>query len=51
MTHANATRSVRLAQQTISVLGTGTTEPLRTSITEAMKTYERDVLKEVTWHL
>jgi hypothetical protein len=25
-------------------------EPIRTQITDAMKIYERDVLKTVTWH-
>jgi hypothetical protein len=36
-------------------LANGTTEaaavePIRTQITDAMKIYERDVLKDVTWH-
>jgi hypothetical protein len=25
-------------------------EPIRTQITDGMKVYERDVLKDVTWH-
>jgi hypothetical protein len=50
LSQANATRSVRAAEQTILLLGAAATEPLRSSITDAMKIYERDVLKDVTWH-
>jgi uncharacterized protein (UPF0332 family) len=49
LTQANAARTVRMAEQTIHLLETAAIDPLRTSITDAMKIYERNVLKEVTW--
>ncbi len=49
LTHANAARSVRMAEQTIRLLETAANEPLRTLIRDTMKVYERDVLKDVTW--
>jgi len=49
LTQANAVRSVRMAEQTVSLLATAAIDPLRTLITDAMKVYERNVLKEVTW--
>lgn len=32
------------------ILDAAWSEPTRTSITDTMKVYERDVLKDVTWH-
>jgi uncharacterized protein (UPF0332 family) len=40
---------VRAAEQIVQTLDS-LTPPQRTQITDAMKTYERDVLQEVTWH-
>lgn len=45
----NATIQVQTARQIIQVLDASRTEPTRTQITDAMKIYERDVLKQVTW--
>ncbi len=36
--------------QIIQVFDSAATEPTRTTITNAMKIYERDVLHDVTWH-
>ncbi len=44
-----ATR-VQRARNVILALEKAAKEPLKTQITEAMKTYERDILKEETWH-
>lgn len=41
---------VSMAEQVIQFLDTAIVEPTRTQITDAMKTYERDVLQDVTWH-
>lgn len=38
------------AAKIIRVLESAALEPTRTLITDAMKIYERDVLKDVTWH-
>ena len=40
---------VQAAKDVVNVLD-AVTGPLGTQITDAIKTYERDVLKEVTWH-
>jgi uncharacterized protein (UPF0332 family) len=45
-----ATGRVSVAEHLIQVFDTATIEPTRTIITDAMKIYERDVLKDVTWH-
>jgi uncharacterized protein (UPF0332 family) len=45
-----AAKDLQLARQIIALLDNATTEPTRTQITDAMKVYERDVLKDVTWH-
>ncbi|MGH7173015.1 MAG: HEPN domain-containing protein [Gemmataceae bacterium] len=45
-----ATRHVQTAEAIIQVLDAAAIEPVRTQITDAMKIYERDVLKDVTWH-
>lgn len=47
---ATADRLVQMAEQIIQVLDAARNEPIRTSITDAMKVYERDVLQDVTWH-
>lgn len=47
---ADAITSVRLAEEVIQALDAAAIEPVRTQITDAMKIYERDVLKDVTWH-
>ena len=39
----------KIAQLAISVFDGALKEPILTQITEAIKIYERDVLKEVTW--
>jgi uncharacterized protein (UPF0332 family) len=41
---------LRRADALISAIENAAHEPLRTAITDAMKIYERDVLKDVTWH-
>lgn len=40
---------VQSARQIIQILDTARLEPTRTQITDTMKIYERDVLKQVTW--
>jgi uncharacterized protein (UPF0332 family) len=40
---------VRLAEEVISILDKAAKEPKRSEILKAMKAYEKDVLKEVTW--
>ena len=45
----SATR-VRNAERIAQALDAARAEPVRTQITDAMKVYERDVLKDVTWH-
>lgn len=47
---ATARRLVQLALDIIAVLDSARNEPIRSSITAAMKVFERDVLKQVTWH-
>lgn len=39
-----------LAARIIQVFESAYLEPTRTQITDTMKVYERDVLKDVTWH-
>lgn len=41
---------VRRAEEIIQALDAAAIDPVRTQITDAMKIYERDVLKDVTWH-
>ncbi len=50
ITRATADQNVRLAEEVIQALDAATIEPIRTRITDAMKIYGRDVLKDVTWH-
>jgi uncharacterized protein (UPF0332 family) len=47
--HADAQLQVQTARRIVLVLDAATAEPTRTQVTEAMKIYERDVLKDVTW--
>src|SRR5207249_4596545 len=44
-----AIQVVHTARETIAALQQGFAETNRTTITEAMRQYERDVLKSVTW--
>ena len=46
---ATASRLVQIAEKAILALDAARNEPLRTSITDAMKVYERDALQDVTW--
>jgi len=48
--HADALVQVQTARRIMQVLDLAKLEPTRTLIAEAMKIYERDVLKDVTWH-
>ena len=48
LSHPNAARSVKAAERVILVLTT-LGVPTREAITEAMKTYECDILKETSW--
>jgi uncharacterized protein (UPF0332 family) len=45
-----ATQQLQAAKNIIQTLDDARLEPRRTQITDAMKIYERDVLKTVTWH-
>jgi hypothetical protein len=47
--HSLAEGQVLVAKSIIDVLDKASQEPTRTFIIEAMKAYERDILKEVTW--
>ena len=51
ITQAAATQNVRLADEVIRALDAAVVAPVRAQITDAMKVYERDVLRDVTWHL
>ncbi len=44
-----AVNLVRNAEQIFQALDAARREPTRTAITDAMKIYERDVLRDVTW--
>jgi hypothetical protein len=47
---AMARNHIQRAEEIIQALDTAAIDPVRTQITDAMKIYERDVLKDVTWH-
>lgn len=49
LTQVTATQDVRFAEEIIRALAAAAVEPTRTQITDAMKVYERDVLRDVTW--
>jgi hypothetical protein len=44
-----AAAGLQLAEHIIQRLDAARLEPIRTQITDAMKVYERDVLKDITW--
>jgi uncharacterized protein (UPF0332 family) len=46
----SATQLVNVAEDVIRILDGARLVPTRTQITDAMKDYERNVLKQVTWH-
>jgi uncharacterized protein (UPF0332 family) len=46
---ATALTQAQNARSVLQALDAAAREPLRTQITDAMKIYERDVLKDVTW--
>lgn len=50
LTRAATAKYVQFAEEIIRVLDAAALEPTRTQITDAMRGYERDVLKDVTWH-
>ena len=50
VSQAIARTHVRRAEEIIQALDAAAIEPVRSQITDAMKIYERDVLKDVTWH-
>jgi uncharacterized protein (UPF0332 family) len=45
-----AMAQVQIASNVIRILEAARQDPVKTQITDAMKIYERDVLKTVTWH-
>jgi uncharacterized protein (UPF0332 family) len=47
---ATAEAQVQAADDIIRALADAEKEPVKTAISDAMKSYEHDVLKEVTWH-
>jgi len=47
--HANALLQVQAAAQIIKIIEAINQNPLRAQVTDAMKNYERDILKVVTW--
>lgn len=46
---AMARNHIQRADEIIQALDAAAIEPIRTQITDAMKIYERDILKDVTW--
>ena len=50
VTSAQAAAAVRLAEGIIQALDAARLGPTRTPVRDAMIIYERDVLREVTWH-
>lgn len=49
LSQANARIQVQVTRQIIQALAGATAEPTRTQITDAMRIYERAVLRDVTW--
>jgi uncharacterized protein (UPF0332 family) len=45
-----AVNEIRNAQNIIQALDAAAVDPVRTKITDAMRVYERDVLRDATWH-
>ena len=50
ITRMDATWNVQEAERPYRHSTRQTVDPIRTQITDATKVYERDVLKDVTWH-
>lgn len=50
ITQTEAIYNVQEAEEIIQALDAAAIDPIRTQITDTMKIYERDVLKDVTWH-
>jgi hypothetical protein len=50
ITSIDAVRNVQEAEAIIQALDAAALDPIRTQITDTMKIYERDVLKDVTWY-
>ena len=50
VTQALAAGHVQVAEEIIQALDAAAVEPVRTQITDAIKIYERDILRDVTWH-
>jgi hypothetical protein len=50
MPQMRAQRAIQTAEQIIQILDGAAMGSTRTQITDSMKVYERDVLKDVTWH-
>jgi uncharacterized protein (UPF0332 family) len=50
VSQTSAEGQVQRAKSILQILDAATSEPTRSTITDAMKLYERDVLKEMTWH-
>lgn len=49
ITQPHAVSVTKFGQRLVRILQDATQEPTRTQITDSMKTYERDILKNVTW--
>jgi len=49
MLQSNGLTQVQSARQIIQVLNAATIEPTRPQITDSMKTYESNILRQVTW--
>jgi uncharacterized protein (UPF0332 family) len=49
LNQADALLQVRAAGRILQILDGAGKDPIRVQITDAMKTYERDILKVVTW--
>lgn len=50
VSQAIARTHLQRAEEIIQALDAAAIEPVRSQITDAMKLYERDVLKDMTWH-
>ncbi len=46
---ANARLQVLEARQIVQLLTAASVDPVRSEITDAMKIYERDILRQITW--
>lgn len=51
LTVGHASTLVQTAEHLVQALDLARSEPVRSAITNAMKTYERDVLQDVTWQV